>query len=353
MRFSELIGQEDIRQHLQNALRHQAVSHAYLISGETGMGKRTIARLFAQALQCTDLQEKDGVLEPCCKCTACTQVMNDAHPDIRTITPVKTTAIGVGDIREQLVEDSYLMPYAGERKIYIVPDAQNMTPEAQNALLKTLEEPPKYVVILLLSNNDTAFLPTVLSRVVSLPLKPVPDEAVRDYLMQKLRVPDYQAHLAVRFAQGNIGRAALLAKGDDFQSLLRRTTGLLQDLDTMPVHRMNAEMAAIMTPEDTDEKPDKAAKKAYERRAVDDFLNILTALLRDMLVYKASGREDLLIFAGEMSYISKACEHLSYADIARSQEEIARAEAQLRANGNTELILQLLLMNLKERIAYT
>lgn len=351
MQFSELIGQEGIKAHLQNAIQNDTVSHAYLFYGEAGMGKRTLARLFAQTIQCTDKQKKGVFPEPCGKCRACIQAMNDTHPDIKILTPEKPASIGVDDIREQIVEDSYLMPFAAAKKIYLVPEAQKMTPQAQNALLKTLEEPPAYVTILLLSENENAFLPTILSRVVQLPLRTVPDAAIRNYLMETCRVTDYRAHLAVQFALGNIGRARMLALSDTFAERLRRTVGLLSDLNRMQIVRMNAVLHEILAiREETQEEEDAALNKARARQAVSDFLQILTALCRDMLVYEACGRDDLLIFAGEMSYISKACESLSMADIARTLDDILQAEGQLRANGNADLILQILLMNLKERI---
>lgn len=351
MQFSTLLGQKDLKIHLQNAIRNDTVSHAYLFTGEAGMGKRTVARLFAQTLQCSDRREVNGMIEPCGKCTACIQAVNGTHPDIRILTPAKASSIGVDDIRSQIVEDSFLMPFAAAKKIYLVPEAEKMTVEAQNALLKTLEEPPAYVTILLLSANENAFLPTILSRVVMLPLKPVADEAIRDYLMREMKVTDYSAHMAVQFALGNVGRARMLAGSDSFTGRLKRTVGLLGDLRRMQIVRMNAVVQEILAiREETEEDEDAADTRARARQAVNDFLQILTALCRDMLVYKASGREDLLIFAGEMSYISKACEQLSYADIARTLDDILHAEGQLRANGNADLILQILLMNLKERI---
>ena len=351
MLFSELTGQEGVRTHLQNAIRNDTVSHAYLLFGEAGMGKRTVARLFAQTIQCTDRRDNGGVTEPCGACTSCIQAMNDTHPDIRILSPAKASSIGVDDIREQIVEDSFYKPFASAKKIYLVPDAEKMTAGAQNALLKTLEEPPSYVTILLLSNNESAFLPTILSRVVQLPLQPVSDVAIKRYLMKQCRVTDYRAHLAVQFAMGNIGRARTLALSDTFAERLRRTTGLLSDLNRMQIVRMNAVVQEILSiREETEEEEDASDAKARRKQAVEDFLQILTALCRDMLVYKAVARDDLLIFAGEMSYISKACECLSFADIAQTIEDILHAEGQLRANGNADLILQILLMNLKERI---
>lgn len=104
-----------------------------------------------------------------------------------------------------------MKPYNGKYKIYIVPDADMMTVQAQNALLKTIEEPPAYAVILLLTENANSLLPTICSRCVMLKLRNIKDQLVKRYLMEQLQVPDYKADVCSCFAQGNIGKAAMLA----------------------------------------------------------------------------------------------------------------------------------------------
>ena len=191
-KFSDIIGQKAIIEHLHNALRTGSVSHAYIISGDAGSGRRTIASIFAAALQCEDLQEeeyepeewkaaaakararggklagaaeaaaaasdgKDSVapavrirprlLEPCGKCLSCIQAQSGNQPDIITITHAKPASIGVDEIR-RMRADLQIKPYSNARKIYIIPDAEKLTLQAQNALLKTLEEPPEYAVII-------------------------------------------------------------------------------------------------------------------------------------------------------------------------------------------------------------
>ena len=198
-KFQNIIGQEQIKEHLQNALSTGKVSHAYIINGERFSGKEYIAKIFAMALQC----ERDGI-EPCQECHSCRQALSDNQPDIIRVTHEKPGSIGVDDIRAQINGDIAIKPYSSPRKIYIVNEAEKMTVQAQNALLKTLEEPPAYAVILLLTTNVNAFLPTILSRCVVLNMKPVADEKVKKYLMEELQVPDYKADVCVAFARGNV-----------------------------------------------------------------------------------------------------------------------------------------------------
>ena len=194
--FSEIIGHEQIIEHLQNAIRLKKVSHAYILDGEEGSGKMLLASAFAQTLQC----EKGGV-EPCGICHSCVQAQSLNQPDIIRVTHEKPNSIGVDDIRDQLCSDILIRPYSSPWKIYIVDEAEKMTVQAQNALLKTIEEPPAYGMVLLLTENSQSFLPTILSRCVTLKLRPVKDEQIRKYLMEELRVPDYQADVCTAFAR--------------------------------------------------------------------------------------------------------------------------------------------------------
>ena len=181
-KFQDIIGQEQIKEHLQNAIAAGKVSHAYIINGEKSSGKEFIAKVFAMALQC---EKKEA--EPCQECHSCKQALSDNHPDIIRVTHEKPNTISVDDIRAQVNNDVAIKPYSGSYKIYIINEAEKMTPQAQNAILKTLEEPPEYAVILLLTTNVNLLLPTILSRCVVLNMKPVADELVRKYLMEQLQ----------------------------------------------------------------------------------------------------------------------------------------------------------------------
>ena len=196
----KVLGHEEVIRHLQNAVAMDQVSHSYIFAGEKGSGKKLLAKLFAMTLQC----EKHGK-EPCLQCGSCKKAMNRNHPDIIYVSHLKPNSIGIEDIREQLIADVEIKPYTGPYKIYIVDEAEKMTVQAQNALLKTIEEPPAYAVILLLANNNTSLLPTITSRCVTLNFKPVRDDLIKSYLMEELHVPDYQAEVSVAFAQGNVG----------------------------------------------------------------------------------------------------------------------------------------------------
>ena len=211
LEFKDILGHEQIKEHFQNAAATGKVSHAYILSGEEGMGKKTLANAFAMTLLC-----EEGGREPCMQCHACKQVMSGNHPDLIYVTHEKPASMGVDNIREQINDTIMVRPYSSQYKLYIVDEAEKMTVQAQNALLKTIEEPPAYAVIMLLTTNPDAFLPTILSRCVQLKLKPLKDSVVKEYLEEKLHVKDIQAEIYSAFARGNLGKAIHLAQSEDF-----------------------------------------------------------------------------------------------------------------------------------------
>lgn len=326
-KFQDIIGQEQIKEHLQNALSTGKVSHAYIINGERFSGKEYIAKIFTMALQC----ERDGI-EPCQECHSCRQALSDNQPDIIRVTHEKPGSIGVDDIRAQINGDITIKPYSSPRKIYIVNEAEKMTVQAQNALLKTLEEPPAYAVILLLTSNVNAFLPTILSRCVVLNMKPVADEKVKKYLMEELQVPDYKADVCVAFARGNVGKAKQLASSEDFEKVKEEALALLKYVQDMDVTEMIA-----------------AIRKISEYKLdVNDYMDILTIWYRDVLLFKATGDANHLVFREELSNIRRVAGRTSYEGIEKVIRSLEKAKSRLDANVNFDLAMELLLMDMKE-----
>ena len=223
--FHDIIGHEKIKEHLQKAIGYQRVSHAYILSGEEGMGRKTLAKAFAMTLLC----EKHGT-EPCMECHSCKQFLSGNHPDVIWVTHEKPASIGVDDVRIQINDTVSIRPYSSPYKIYLVDEAEKMTVQAQNALLKTIEEPPAYAVLVLITTNPEVFLPTILSRCIQLKLRPLKDSVVSDYLTEKMGVSDGQADIYAAFARGNLGKAIHLASSEEFALLYREVLTLLKNI---------------------------------------------------------------------------------------------------------------------------
>ena len=325
--FSEILGHEQIIEHLQNAIKLQKVSHAYILDGEEGAGKNMLARAFAQTLQC----ERGGT-EPCGECHSCKQAMSGNQPDIITVTHEKPASIGVEDIRGQLCGDIQIKPYSSPYKIYIVDAAEKMTVQAQNALLKTIEEPPAYGVIMLLTTNADAFLPTILSRCVTLKLRPVKNEIIRPYLMEKYHIPDYQAEVCTAFARGNVGKAERLAQSEQFAELKSHLLHLLRHLRDMEVYELT-----------------EAVRSASEYKTeINDYLDLMALWFRDVLLFKATRQIDGLVFAEEINAISAQAQKSSYEGLERILKALEKAKVRLNANVNFELTMELLMLTIKE-----
>ena len=326
-RFTDIVGQEQLKEHLQNAIAMNKVSHAYIINGERNAGKEFVARVFAMALQC----EKGGT-EPCGECHSCKQALGNNQPDIIYISHEKPNTIGVEDIRSQINGDISIKPYSSPRKIYIINEGEKMTPQAQNALLKTLEEPPEYAVILILTINVEALLPTVLSRCVVLNMKPVPDRLVKKYLMEQLAVPDYKANICVAFARGNIGKAKMLASSEEFEKVKDEAITLVKNINEM-------ETSEIV----------KAIKKISEYKFdVNDYLDILMAWYRDVLLFKATKDVNSLVFKEDIQQIMRMSDRSTYEGIEQIVNALQIAKKRLEANVNFDLTMELLFLAIKE-----
>ncbi|MDE6185149.1 MAG: DNA polymerase III subunit delta', partial [Lachnospiraceae bacterium] len=240
-RFVDIVGQEQLKEHLENAIKLNKVSHAYIINGERNAGKEFIAKTFAMALQCENIQGT----EPCQECHSCRQAQSGNHPDIIFISHEKPGTIGVEDIRRQINGDVAIKPYSGPKKVYIMNEGEKMTVQAQNALLKTLEEPPEYAVILILTTNVDSLLPTILSRCVVLNMKPVRDDQIKSFLMENMEIPDYKADICVAFARGNVGKARLLAKSEEFDKVKEEAITLLKNINEMELNEIVAAIKKI------------------------------------------------------------------------------------------------------------
>ena len=326
--FRDIIGQDQIKSHLKAAIKSNKISHAYIINGEKSSGKEFIAGVFAQTLQC----EKGGD-EPCGECHSCKQAMTKNHPDIRYVTHEKPASIGVDDIREQISDDVSIKPYSAPYKIYIVSEAEKMTAQAQNAILKTLEEPPEYVVIMLLTTNSASFLQTIRSRCIELDMKPVPSEVLKEYLMREYEIPDYKADVCVAFAQGNVGKAREMATSDDFTAVQNATLNLVKSVREMD---LSDAVAGI---------------KAMSEYKVDpgDYLDIISIWYRDVLLFKATGETDQLVFREELSTIRRVAQRSSYEGIEEVLEALRKARIRLGANVNFDLTMELLLLTIQEK----
>lgn len=324
-----MLGNEEIKQHFKNAINSDKVSHAYIFNGEKGMGKKTIASEFALALQC---ELYSG--EACMKCHSCLQAISKNHPDIIWVTHEKPNSIGVEDVREQIINDIQIKPYNSRYKIYIIDEATKLTPAAQNALLKTIEEPPEYGIILFLAENVNVFLQTILSRCMVLNMKPLSNNVIKEYLMNNHETPDYQADLASIFSGGNLGKAIYLTSSEKFNEMRNDVTHFLKYIEEMEAY----------------EVVDAVKHLSDYKVEILDYIDLMIIWFRDILLYKATQDINNLLFKEEYSFIREQSIKLTYSNIEKILKGIEKAKVRIKANVNFDLALELMFLEIKDNI---
>lgn len=325
--FSEILGHEAVKINLQKAIKYNRVSHGYLIVGEEGMGKKTLADAFALSLLC----EKGGT-EGCKACHACKQMLSKNHPDCIYVTHEKPGSIGVEDIRKQVNGTVGIRPYSSEYKVYIIDEAEKMTGQAQNALLKTIEDPPGYAVILLLATSQEAFLPTILSRCVKLSLKPLKDSVIKEYLLGRMEVKEQEADVYAAFARGNLGKAISLASSEDFKLLYSELLYLLKQIKQMDIGEMLNYIRRLRE----------------ENIDLNECLEFMQLWYRDVLMFKVTKDANLLMFKDEFAAVNEMSNNSGYEGLENILSAIDKARIRLDANVNTELVLELMFLVMKE-----
>lgn len=293
--FTEVYNQDMAVRLLKNALKSHKISHAYMIIGEAGTGKSAIADAFAKNLLC---ESETG--EACNNCRSCHQADSHNHPDIIYVIPEKDGYISVEDIRDKVNSTITIRPYQGKYKVYIIPHAEWMGEGAENALLKTMEEPPEYAVIVLLTDNEEHFLPTILSRVVNIPLVPISYEKKieeESFIELKNRLKPY-------FAANS-------------------------DTELNAVELIITEIA----------KDKLVSLKALE---------ILLLFYRDVLIYKSTGDESLVLLKSELFDIKKKADRIEYEGINNIIKEIEISRRRIEMSVKEEYVLDDLFMTIKE-----
>ena len=197
--FDEIIGNDKIKEALEKTVNENKVSHSYMFVGIDGIGKQLVAKKFAQAILCTKETEKS-----CNQCKSCIEFMSNNHPDFLYLEP-DGNSIKIEQIRylQRKIQEK---PIISNKKVYIINDADKMTTEAQNCLLKTLEEPPEYGTIILIGSNENAFLNTIKSGCMKISFRPIESKYIKQYMEKIYDMKNISQNMLEAF-QGSIGKA--------------------------------------------------------------------------------------------------------------------------------------------------
>ncbi|KIR02357.1 DNA polymerase III delta prime subunit [Lachnospiraceae bacterium TWA4] len=322
--FQEIAGHQKVKSYFKKVIGSGQISHAYILTGEEGSGRKTLAKAFAMTLLC-----ENSDIEPCGNCHSCKQFIADSHPDVKYVTHEKVGSIGIDEVRNQIINDVPVKPYQSPYKIYIIDEAEKLTKEAQNALLKTIEEPPEYVLLIFITNNSESFLSTILSRCITLNLQPIYNSVIKDELLKSYELSDEQASLYAAMSRGNLGKALAYVESEELKKALDAMLEIVHTRKDRPVYQLVDVM-----------------KRNQEY--VLEVLQLYRLWFRDVTVFKASLDLNLLIFKGDYSEIKKAAHAISFPSLDQISEAIDKAEERLKANVNFELAVELLLITIKE-----
>ena len=223
--FNNIIGNETNKQILKNIVENNNISHSYIFSGISGIGKFMFAKEFAKAILCTANEEK-----PCNNCKSCESFDNLNNPDV-IIIDEKENSIKTEQIKE-LTNNVLEKPIQSNRKIYIINNSENMTKEAQNSLLKTLEEPPQYITIILITNNENLLLNTIKSRCIKIPFDKLSDDEIKKYFQNNLEIIDNNM---INAFGGSIEKALILKDKKEIFSKIDEIFKNIENMDELQI----------------------------------------------------------------------------------------------------------------------
>lgn len=216
--FSEIVGNEKIKRELQESINNKIISHSYMFVGQEGIGKKEFAKEFAKAILCLN-QNK-----PCNECSSCIKFNSSNNPDFTIIEP-DGNSIKIAQTRE-MQEKVYRKPIISDKKVFIINDSEKMTEEAQNALLKTLEEPPEYMVIILVCSNENKILSTIKSRCLKIKFNNITDEEIRKFIKKEQPMKELNENL-LAMCNGSIGRLMKINQDLDIYTEIENSTNNL------------------------------------------------------------------------------------------------------------------------------
>ncbi len=287
MGFNELCGNEAARKSLENAVLKDRVSNSYVFEGKNGVGKGLCAEIFAKSLVC------EGDTPPCDVCSACKKAMSYNHPDIIYLEKPKDKAsIGVDEIREKILGEVYLKPYLAKRRIFIIKDGDILSAEAQNALLKVLEEPPENVTFIICVTSQDKLLSTVLSRSFTVSFSPLSFDEVYKFLSQKYGDSE-DTRLIARLSQGSIGEAVSLMADEKSLYLFEESVKNIINLK-----------------KDASKARDAADFMIEERENIEKVTDFFLTFIRDCVFVK-TGLENLIIYENKLSDMRVFCDGIS------------------------------------------
>lgn len=310
MYFENIKGQQFAKKYLSNSLKSNMISHAYMFEGPSGVGKNTLARELSRILL-----EMENLFN---------------SPDYIEIKP-DGNSIKIAQIRK-MQTDILVKPYKSY-KIYVFDEAQKMTVEAQNALLKTLEEPPKYAIIILVTNNKESLLDTIKSRCEIIKFTPIPIKEIADYLV-KTGVDEKRASLLANFSRGSMQKAIELSESEDFYIMREEIQRYIETF-------LKGNLIDIMEVQNGIEK--------YKDQII-NVLDLMINYFRDIIMVKENIDNSMIINLDKLVFIKNMSKKITYSQLSKIIDIIEETKNKLRSNCNFNISIQVMTLNIYEVI---
>lgn len=324
MNFDEYIGQGRIKKALQDMLRDKSIFHAVVFEGSEGLGKMTLASIFASGILCEGKNNR-----PCKVCPSCKKFLSGNHPDYFLIRPEKDS-IGVDRIR-LMQEQLYIKPLASERKVYVIDEANKMTSQAQNCLLKTLEEPPPRVHIIMCTSNQNSLLKTIQSRCLRFKFDIYCEEDVKQLILQNGKVNQELLDMAFVFSQGIPGRAVSMLS-EDFVNMRDR---MIESILFLKGRGLESVIEAS-----------KSIEKYKE--TIEQGIDIIYTLFRDFALYRVTGNEKRLINSDKKDIILENASGMEAQGIFEILDSLEEAKQSIGRNVNYQMTIDNLFIKIWE-----
>jgi len=312
MSLNKFYGNEATLKFLKNSLETNTLSHSLLVTGDAGLGKKIFAQFLAKAINCEEGQFFDD-----CTCVSCHKISEGNHPDVKWYgLDEEESRVKIADIKD-LIRWISLKPFEAKSKIFIINQSDKMTLESQNALLKTLEEPPEFSQLILLSSQKNKLLETILSRSIEIKLKPLPSDIIQKILVEQMGA-DEDLDALVQLSQGNLGKALEYADN----SVLEHSRGVV------------AEWIELGSWQFLEQYGTKTREQLRET------IDLMVSFLRDLLISKVQGSSESLVYREEVEKLAYLDKTKTPEDIRMLIEELLNIRESLENNLNQKIAAQ-------------
>ncbi|SHK09887.1 DNA polymerase III subunit [Tepidibacter formicigenes] len=311
MYFKNIIGQDTAKRFIINSIKKDRISHAYLFEGPSGVGKKTFAMEFSKILLDTNNLENS--------------------PDFKLLEP-QGSSFKINQIRN-MHSDIIVRPYKN-KKIYILDDSDKMTVQAQNALLKTLEEPPEYAVLILIAKNSATILDTIKSRCEIIKFSPLPLIGIENYLINYKNIDKDKAKVLSSFSMGILSNALELLNSEEFNKKreeIENYINIMISKNVVDILNINSSLE-------------------NNKEDINNILDILTTYFRDILLIKENVNENIIINIDKINFLQDLSKKLTYSQISSIIDIIEETKKKLMSNCNFNLAIGVMVLNIHEVI---